>query len=106
MSHEARFEIFEVPGAEDRGSTDSGFDTEYGWHLRAANGRLIATAGESFTRQDDAVRAIDTFIRTTLTLIGAAVYAPPKIEITVLKEPLRETIEVTVTPNPLTDTTD
>lgn len=99
MSHEARFEIFEH-------LADEGLVSEYGWHLRAANGRLIATAGESFTRKEDALRAIDTFIRTTLTLIGASVYVPPKIQVLVLEEPLRETIEFTITPNPLTDTTD
>ena len=31
---------------------------EYGWHFRAGNARLTATAGESFTRREDAERAI------------------------------------------------
>jgi len=33
---------------------------EYRWRLRAANGELVATAGEGFTREADAERAAAT----------------------------------------------
>jgi hypothetical protein len=33
---------------------------QWSWRLKAANGRVIAVAGESFTRMKDAQRAVRT----------------------------------------------
>jgi hypothetical protein len=35
---------------------------EYGWRFRAANGRIVATSGEGFTRREDAHRAVMDFL--------------------------------------------
>ncbi len=35
---------------------------EFGWRFRAANGRIVAIAGEGFTRREDAVRSIHDFL--------------------------------------------
>lgn len=32
---------------------------EWSWRLRAANGKIIASPHEAFTRQSDAVRSVD-----------------------------------------------
>lgn len=37
---------------------------EYGWHLQDRNGKLIATSGETFTREADAKRAAKNARRT------------------------------------------
>ncbi len=36
---------------------------EWRWRLRAANGQIIATGGEGYTRKADVERAIDTVVR-------------------------------------------
>jgi len=35
---------------------------EWRWRLRAANGQIIATSGEGYTRKADVERAIDTVV--------------------------------------------
>jgi uncharacterized protein YegP (UPF0339 family) len=35
---------------------------EWRWRLRAANGQIIATGGEGYTRKADVERAIDTVV--------------------------------------------
>lgn len=39
------------------------------WHLKSANGRIIAR-GESHTRKADAMRALKTVVRTARTFYG------------------------------------
>lgn len=34
---------------------------EWRWHLKAANGRIVADSGEGYTRQADCVRAMAMF---------------------------------------------
>lgn len=56
MSGEAHFEIY--PHTREDGEHQKHPTGEYGWRLRAANGAIVAVAGEGFTRREDANRAI------------------------------------------------
>jgi uncharacterized protein YegP (UPF0339 family) len=69
MSGEAHFEVYPqhrtvteggvtMPGGVRTVEEPTG---EYGWRFRAANGEISATGGESFTREEDAERAIKQF---------------------------------------------
>jgi uncharacterized protein YegP (UPF0339 family) len=42
-------------------------DGTWGWRLRAANGRIVATAGEGFTRKWSAKRAARRALRPVVT---------------------------------------
>ena len=35
------------------------YNTQWRWHLKAANGRLIANSGESYHNKDDCLAAIE-----------------------------------------------
>lgn len=63
MSNQPRFEVFperhkrELHGKVD-GIPPGPLTGQYGWHLKDANGRITFTGGESFTRREDAHRAV------------------------------------------------
>jgi uncharacterized protein YegP (UPF0339 family) len=40
-----------------------GKNKEWRWHLRAGNGKLVATSGESFHSKGNALRAAKAFLR-------------------------------------------
>lgn len=68
MSNEPRFEVFPQIRRGVSLAADSGEPVEvseptgeYGWRFRAANGQIVATAGEGFTRAEDAERAARDF---------------------------------------------
>jgi uncharacterized protein YegP (UPF0339 family) len=58
-------------------------DGDYGWHFRDANGRITVTAGEGFTRREDAHRAItshvEDIVRATVPHADAMTVKPPPV---------------------------
>jgi uncharacterized protein len=60
MSAEAKFEI--VPG-------DGGDQGAYYWHLKAANGEIIAQS-EGYTTKEGAERGVDAVKRGVLAVLG------------------------------------
>jgi uncharacterized protein YegP (UPF0339 family) len=47
----AKFEVYKSPNGE------------YRWRLKSANGQIIATGGEGYTRKDGALNGIDAVRR-------------------------------------------
>ena len=69
MSNQARFEVFpEMSGGEPWGQRAP--TGEYCWHFRDANGRITFTGGESFSRREDAHRAIYKAVADVLRQVG------------------------------------
>lgn len=61
MSNQPRFEVFPVESEEQVGGRWMSVPRSvrrYCWHFRDANGRITFTGGESFTRREDAHRAL------------------------------------------------
>jgi len=48
-----------------------GADGQWYWHIKARNGRVIATGGEGYTRVQDAHRAVRTVRRAFLAQYDA-----------------------------------
>lgn len=59
--NDPRFEIFPErhPGSGDAPGPLTG---QFAWHFRAANGEIVATGAEAYTRREDASRAIHEFL--------------------------------------------
>lgn len=72
MSGQAQFEVYPQmhPAAADPEVPENvlpGQPTgEFGWRFRAANGQIVATSGEGFTRREDAKRAVTEFLDAAL----------------------------------------
>ena len=54
-----------------------GFSGQWRWRLRAANGRIVADSGESYTRLRDAERAVMGALRATAQAAKRLVEARP-----------------------------
>jgi hypothetical protein len=73
---EPHFEIYPEHKAPDGATASEAIAVptgEYCWRFRAANGAIVAVGGESFTREDDANRAIHEFVQHVL---GAQPHPP------------------------------
>lgn len=68
MANDPRFECW-PESDDDRSSTDSGFDEQFFWHFRDANGRLTFTGGESFDSRANAHRAIRGAAQSVVELV-------------------------------------
>jgi uncharacterized protein YegP (UPF0339 family) len=65
--NDPRFEVYPQKASADGGKSAEPTG-EFGWRFRAANGQITAIGGESFTRREDARRAVKDFVTASSAL--------------------------------------
>lgn len=67
MSGQPQFEVF--PEKQSFGAKEELKPEQFRWRFRAANGQISATAGEGFTRREDAHRAVNDFMHAAFRVV-------------------------------------